>query len=180
MNDYDVAIVGGGAAGLSAALVLSRARRCVAVVDAGEPRNAPAAHMQGFLGSDGIPPRELLAAGRREVSSYGGDLIDGRVTRIEPFSSQDGRPLFEVVLDDGQPLRARRLIVTTGLRDGIPDIPGVRERWAATCCTARTATGTRSAINRSASSVEAPRPWLTRTWYGSGRPTSSSSTAASR
>ncbi len=129
MNDYDVAIVGGGAAGLSAALVLSRARRRVAVVDAGEPRNAPAAYMQGFLGSDGMPPRELLAAGRREVSGYGCDLIDGRVTRIEPSSSRDGRPLFEVVLDDGQPLRARRLIVTTGLRDQIPDIPGVRERW---------------------------------------------------
>ena len=129
MNDYDVAIVGGGAAGLSAALVLSRARRLVAVVDAGEPRNAPAAHMQGFLGSDGMPPRELLAAGRREVSSYGGDLIDGRVTRIEPSTSEDGNPLFEVVLDDGPPLRARRLIVTTGLRDELPDVPGVRERW---------------------------------------------------
>ena len=129
MNDYDVAIVGGGAAGLSAALVLSRARRLVAVVDAGEPRNAPAAHMQGFLGSDGMPPRELLAAGRREVSSYGGDLMDGRVTRVEPSSSADGNPLFEVVLDDGPPLRARRLIVTTGLRDELPDVPGVRERW---------------------------------------------------
>jgi thioredoxin reductase len=129
MNDYDVAIVGGGAAGLSAALVLSRARRRVAVVDAGQPRNAPAAHMQGFLGSDGMPPHELLAAGRREVSSYGGDLIVGRVTRIEPASSADGNPLFEVVLDDDDPLTARRLIVTTGLRDGLPDIPGVRERW---------------------------------------------------
>jgi hypothetical protein len=65
MNHYDVAIVGGSAAGLSAALVLSRARRCVAVVDAGQPRNAPAAHMQGFLGYDGMPPHELLAARRR-------------------------------------------------------------------------------------------------------------------
>ena len=67
MNIYDVVIVGGGAAGLSAALVLTRARRLVAVVDTGEPRNAPAAHMQGFQGSDGKPPGELLEAGRREV-----------------------------------------------------------------------------------------------------------------
>ena len=70
MNTYDVVVVGGGAAGLSAALVLTRARRNVAVVDSGQPRNAPAAHMQGFLGSDGVPPGELLAAGRLEVAGY--------------------------------------------------------------------------------------------------------------
>ncbi len=75
---YDVAVIGGGAAGLSAALVLSRARRQVLVIDAGEPRNAPAAHMHGFLSRDGLPPSELLAAGRTEVQSYGGRLIDGR------------------------------------------------------------------------------------------------------
>jgi thioredoxin reductase len=68
VNEYDVVVVGGGAAGLSAALVLTRARRRVAVVDAGHPRNAPAAHMHGFLGSDGLPPSELLAAGRGEVT----------------------------------------------------------------------------------------------------------------
>ena len=72
MNEYDVVVIGGGAAGLSAALVLSRARRRVAVVDAGEPRNAPAAHMHGFLGSDGAPPADLLEAGRDEVAGYGG------------------------------------------------------------------------------------------------------------
>ena len=71
---YDVAIVGGGAAGLSAALVLGRARRRVAVIDAGAPRNAPAAHMQGFLSRDGMPPAELLAAGRAEVAGYGVDV----------------------------------------------------------------------------------------------------------
>src|SRR4051812_28788864 len=129
MKEYDVLIIGGGAAGLSAALVLTRAGRRVAVVDAGEPRNAPAAHMQGFLGSDGMPPPELLAAGRREGSSYGGNPMGGPGTRVEPSSSEDGNPLFEVVLDDGPPMRARRLIVTTGLRDEVPDVPGVRERW---------------------------------------------------
>ncbi|MGH3496375.1 MAG: FAD-dependent oxidoreductase [Nocardioidaceae bacterium] len=67
MNEYDVAVIGGGAAGRSAALVLTRARRRVVVIDAGEPRNASAAHMQGFLSRDGMPPAELLAVGREEV-----------------------------------------------------------------------------------------------------------------
>jgi thioredoxin reductase len=121
MRDYDVVVVGGGAAGLSAALVLVRARRTVAVVDAGGPRNAPAAHMHGFLSRDGMPPRELLAAGRAEVVSYGGRLIDDTVVGIEPG--------FQVWLANGSQLRARQVVVATGLRDELPDIPGVRERW---------------------------------------------------
>ena len=75
-------VVGGGAAGLSAALVLGRARRRVAVVDGGRPRNAPAAHMHGFLGSDGLPPAELLARGRDELTRYGVDLVAGTVEAI--------------------------------------------------------------------------------------------------
>jgi len=131
MNTYDVVIIGGGAAGLSAALVLTRARRRVAVVDAGQPRNAPAAHMQGFLGSDGLPPTELLAAGREEVAGYGGRLLVGTVTSISPVppTRADEHPAFDVTLSDGGTLRARRVLVTTGLRDEIPEIPGVRERW---------------------------------------------------
>ncbi|RYP83073.1 NAD(P)/FAD-dependent oxidoreductase [Nocardioides guangzhouensis] len=126
MNEYDVAVVGGGAAGLSAALVLTRARRRVVVVDAGAPRNAPAAHMHGFLGWDGAPPSTLLARGRDEVASYGGELVDGTVTAATP--AEDGTS-FEAVLGDGRRLRARRLLVTTGLRDELPDVPGVVERW---------------------------------------------------
>lgn len=76
---YDVVIVGGGAAGLSAALVLGRSRRRVAVVDAGEPRNAPAEHMHAFLSVDGMPPSSLLAAGRAGAASYGVELIHGQV-----------------------------------------------------------------------------------------------------
>lgn len=121
MNDYDVVVIGGGAAGLSAALVLTRARRRVAVVDTGQPRNAPAAHMHGFLGSDGLPPSQLLAAGRDEVKGYGGHLIAGTVTRINPH--------LDIRLEDGAMLRARRALVTTGLRDQLPEIPGVAERW---------------------------------------------------
>jgi thioredoxin reductase len=118
---HDVVVVGGGAAGLSAALVLGRARRRVAVVDAGAPRNAPAAHMQGFLSRDGMPPADLVAAGRAEVSRYGVDLIDDRVVGIDAG--------FVVRLAGGQVLNARRLLVATGVRDELPDIPGVRERW---------------------------------------------------
>ena len=79
IETYDVVIVGGGAAGLSAALVLGRARRRVAVIDAGAPRNAPAAHMQGFLSRDGMPPAELLAAGRAEVTGYGVEMVEDQV-----------------------------------------------------------------------------------------------------
>jgi thioredoxin reductase len=132
MNEYDVVVVGGGAAGLSAALVLTRARRRVAVVDSGQPRNAPASHMQGFLGSDGLPPSELLAAGRLEVAGYGGELMSGTVTSITQCAAQTGahaRRWFDVVLEDGSTLRTRRVLVTTGLRDQLPDLPGLRERW---------------------------------------------------
>jgi thioredoxin reductase len=118
---FDVVLVGGGAAGLSAALVLGRARRRVAVVDAGEPRNAPAAHMHGFLSRDGMPPAQLRAAGRAEVRSYGVELIDGRVAGIEPG--------FVVRLADGETLHARRILLATGARDALPDVRGVRERW---------------------------------------------------
>ncbi|NRQ35301.1 NAD(P)/FAD-dependent oxidoreductase [Nonomuraea sp. NN258] len=123
---YDVVIVGGGAAGLSAALVLGRARRKVAVADAGRPRNAPAEHMQGFLSRDGMNPGHLLEAGRAEVTGYGVRLIEGRVDRLE---AQAGEPGYQVHLSGGPVLRARRLVVSTGLRDELPDLPGVRERW---------------------------------------------------
>lgn len=130
---YDVVIVGGGAAGLSAALVLGRARRRVAVVDTGQPRNAPAAHMQGFLGSDGLPPAELLARGRAEVASYGVELVSGTATAVAPCESApkstSAQRRFQVTLSDGSVLQTRAVLVTTGLRDEVPDVPGVRERW---------------------------------------------------
>jgi thioredoxin reductase len=125
MNQYDVVVIGGGAAGLSAAMVLSRAQRKVLVVDAGEPRNAPATHMHGFLSRDGMPPRELLAVGRREVKAYGGEFIDGRVETV----SRDG-DRFTIVLSGGVRVAARRLLVATGLRDELPDVGGLPERWA--------------------------------------------------
>ena len=126
MNQYDVAVIGGGAAGLSAALVLSRARRKVIVVDAGAPRNAPVSHMHGYLSRDGSSPAELLGAGHREVHRYGGEIVDGTVTDLVP----DGRLGFWALLAGGQRILTRRLLVTTGLRDELPDIPGLRDRWA--------------------------------------------------
>ncbi|WP_406271955.1 NAD(P)/FAD-dependent oxidoreductase [Nocardia sp. NBC_00881] len=123
---YDVVIVGGGAAGLSAALVLARARRRVAVVRGGAPRNAPAEHTHGFLSRDGMPPADLLSAGAAEVAGYGAELIDDVVTGAGQGSAHDG---YTIRLGGGGALQARHVLVATGLRDELPDLPGVRERW---------------------------------------------------
>jgi thioredoxin reductase len=120
-DTYDVAVVGGGAAGLSAALVLGRARRRVIVIDSGTPRNAPAAHMHGFLSRDGMPPEDLLAAARTEVRGYGVELIEDTVAEIA-----DG---FALRLAGGRTVTARRLLLATGAVDELPDVRGVRERW---------------------------------------------------
>ncbi|MFG2745836.1 NAD(P)/FAD-dependent oxidoreductase [Streptomyces chartreusis] len=122
-ESYEVVVVGGGAAGLSAALVLGRARRRALVVDAGEPRNAPAAHMQGYLSRDGMSPAEFLAAGREEIARYGVELVRDRAVDV----TRDGD--FTVALASGRSVRARRLVVATGLRDELPDVPGVAERF---------------------------------------------------
>jgi len=125
LNDgYDVVVIGGGAAGLSGALMLARSRRSVVVIDAGAPRNAPAAGVHGLLGREGTPPTELLERGRAEVRGYGGHVVTGEVSAVTP--DDDG---FEVALADGRAVRARRLLVATGLVDELPDIPGLRDRW---------------------------------------------------
>ena len=101
--------------------MLGRARRSVVVIDAGTPRNAPAAHMQGFLSRDGMPPADLLAAARAEVRGYGVELVDDRVAEITKG--------FTLRLAGGRSMTARRLLLATGAVDELPDIPGARERW---------------------------------------------------
>ncbi|WP_197672084.1 NAD(P)/FAD-dependent oxidoreductase [Alloactinosynnema sp. L-07] len=125
LNDsYDVVVVGGGAAGLSGALMLARARRSVVVIDAGAPRNAPAEGVHGLLARDGISPAELQERGRSEVRGYGGHVVLGEVGDI----ARDGVG-FVVDLVDGRTVRARRVLVATGLVDELPDVPGLRARW---------------------------------------------------
>jgi len=121
----DVAVIGASAAGLAAALQLGRQRRSVIVVDAGEPRNAPAAHMHSYLGYEGLPPSELTAAGREEVRSYGGEVLAGRADRVTRMD--DGR--FRVELVGGHSIVARRVLAATGLVDELPDIDGLAEHW---------------------------------------------------
>ncbi|MEW2632619.1 NAD(P)/FAD-dependent oxidoreductase [Streptomyces sp. NPDC048389] len=122
---YDVVVVGGGAAGLSGALTLSRARRSVLVVDSGRPRNAPAGHVHAYLSQEGVAPAELLATGRAEVNRYGGEFVTGTVEAAERLES--GR--FRLALCGGATVEADRLLVTTGLVDELPPVPGLAERW---------------------------------------------------
>jgi thioredoxin reductase/SAM-dependent methyltransferase len=129
-EDWDVVVVGGGAGGLAAALTLARSRRRVLVVDAGEPRNAPAA-MKGptgvhnYLGREGTAPGELSAIGRAEVEGYGGVVRTGRVVAASALEAGG----FALGLDDSAELGARRVVLATGVVDELPDVPGVRERW---------------------------------------------------
>ena len=120
---YEVVVIGGGTAGLSAALVLGRARRRTLVIDAGEPRNAPAAHMQGYLSRDGMSPAEFLALGREEIARYGVDLVRDRA--VDVTKGED----FAVALAGGATVHARRLVIATGLKDELPGVPGVAERF---------------------------------------------------
>lgn len=119
----DVVVIGGSAAGLAGALMLARSRRSVIVVDGGEPRNAPAAHMHGYLGYEGKSPSELVAAGRDEVRSYGVEILDGRVDTVE----RDG-DRFVARLADGV-VRARKVLVATGATDELPDVDGLADHW---------------------------------------------------
>ncbi|WP_250443206.1 NAD(P)/FAD-dependent oxidoreductase [Actinotalea sp. C106] len=121
---HDVVIVGGGAAGLSAAVTLARSLRDVLVLDAGEPRNAPAEGAHNLLGREGTPPLELLATGREEALAYGAQIRPGRASTAR--RTDDG---FELTLADGDTVTARRLLLATGLVDELPEVSGVRELW---------------------------------------------------
>lgn len=121
---FDVIVIGGGVAGLSGALTLSRARRSVLVLDAGEPRNAPAAAAHGLLSRDGVAPLDLLRSGRVEVALYGGQVVSD----VAVAARREGG-IFRVLSESGATYRSRRLLVTTGLTDKLPEIRGLEERW---------------------------------------------------
>ncbi len=129
---YGVVIVGGGPAGLSAALVLGRCRRRVLVVDSGRPRNAAARAMHGYLSRDGINPRELLRLGREEIARYEVEFLDAEVddARCLPPGEKPGPPAaFEVATEDGRRFSCRKLLLATGVRDILPPIDGAVEYY---------------------------------------------------
>ncbi|MGB3875362.1 MAG: NAD(P)/FAD-dependent oxidoreductase [Shinella zoogloeoides] len=124
----DAIIIGGGFAGLSAAMQLARARRRITIVDTCEPRNRFAAHSHGFLSQDGRPGGEILADARRQLAAY------GTVTfRDAPAERLEGeRDAFSVATGDGGRIAARRVLLATGFEDRLPAIPGLAERWGKT------------------------------------------------
>lgn len=121
---FDVAIIGGGPAGLSAGVALSRALRSVVVIDAGGQRNLKAEGVHGFLTREGTNPKELIAAGREELKRYGGTDITGFV---QSARREGGN--FVLTLDDGAAFTARRLLIASGTEDELPDLPGTAGRW---------------------------------------------------
>lgn len=142
---WDAVVIGGGAAGLSAAQALGRSLRRTLVIDAGRPRNRFAAHMHNVLGHDGTPPAELMSRGREEAAAYGVEFREGSVRAVrdgaEPAAGAAGAAwasetagagpprTVRIEFEGGEALEARALVVATGLRDVLPPIPGLAEHW---------------------------------------------------
>lgn len=122
---WDAIIVGGGTAGLSAALVLGRARRRVLVLDGGSPRNEPAAEVHGFFTRDGISPLQLLEIGREQLAPYTSVQIRATAA-VDVTHDEDG---FSLRLADGSHERGQKLLLASGVVDDVPAIPGMRELW---------------------------------------------------
>jgi thioredoxin reductase len=122
---HDAIIIGGSFAGLSAAMQLARARRRVLLVDGGQPRNRFAAASHGFLGQDGVAPGKIVAGARAQLAAYPTvELVDGHVAAVG--GSFDD---FHIGLSDGRQLQGRRLVLAIGVKDELPDLPGMGERW---------------------------------------------------
>jgi thioredoxin reductase len=148
MEDFDVAVIGAGSAGLQAALTLGRMRRHVAVFSTGHFRNDPAAHMHNFLGHDGRPPAELRRAARRDLDRYPTvHFVEQEVTSVDDRT--DGFVL--TMRGHAAPLRVRRVILATGIRDSCRISPASPSCSAMSSPTAPTATGMSSPTRRSRS-----------------------------
>jgi len=120
--DTDVVVIGGGSAGLQAALTLGRMRFDVVVVDAGTPSNAPAHAIGGLLGAHDVAPLDLLATGRRQLAELPSvKVVDGEATRVEADCT--------VTLADGTALSARAVVLATGAEYAVPAVPGIAELW---------------------------------------------------
>ncbi|MCT7658381.1 NAD(P)/FAD-dependent oxidoreductase [Mycobacterium deserti] len=124
-GQWECAVVGAGAAGLSAALVLGRARRRTVVIDADQQSNRASSGIGGLLGFDQRPPAELYAAGRDELSSY--PSVEYRRASVEVGRRVDNG--FELEVDDGEVIHARRVLLATGMQYCPPEIPGLTELW---------------------------------------------------
>lgn len=123
---YDAIIVGGGPAGLAAALALGRSLRTTLVLDSGEPRNAPAAHMHNFLSRDGTPPAEFSRISRDQLEQY--ETVEIRdVAVVDAGVRPEGG--FDVTLAGHEVVRGRRLVLATGVVDEQPPIEGIAELW---------------------------------------------------
>lgn len=119
---YDAVVIGGGPAGLQAALTLGRMHRTVLVLDSGEYRNAPADHLHNFVTHDGTPPAEFRAAARADLAAYSTvTLCETTATWVKASDDND----FRVELADGSAVGSRRLVLATGVRDTLPDKPGL-------------------------------------------------------
>jgi thioredoxin reductase len=122
---HDAIVIGGSFAGLSAATYIARGRRRVAVIDAGAPRNRFAAHSHGFLTQDGSKPRAILSAARTQLAAYAEASLVG-ATAVDALPVDNG---FEVMLDNGETLEAKKLVLAYGITDILPLVPGLAERW---------------------------------------------------
>lgn len=139
---YDAIVIGGSAAGLSSAQALGRSLRRTLVIDAAQPRNRFAHQMHNVLGLDGTPPRELVARGRAEAEAYGVEFREATVCAVRNIDAPGAEAaaaaaadaatpgaLLEVELEGGERVRARGIVLATGVTDELPAIPGLAERW---------------------------------------------------